>query len=434
MKKTLLHLMAIAIAFIGTSRPLWAGTDTWSTTGTTANFNLAGNWSSLPVNGQDSLVFGAASSAGTTLNNNLAANFSIFDMQFTSAAPSYTIAGNAITMNGNIVLVSATAQQIINLNMNLTGDRIMQAQGANIRLGGNLSGVGGISKTATGTLFLTGTNTYIGNTNIKQGTIAVQSINNNLGSGTIKIGDPSSANGGILAVQGAGESTSKVIDLAGTTGTVEIVNSVTSGTLSLTGNFTATGAGSKTLKLTGGSSSEVGSISGGIVNNSTTNKTSVQINNGIWTLSGSNTYTGNTTVGAGTLVLAQNSQTAFTIGGSGTNNQILGTGTINLNGHFAFDLSGAGTTLGDSWAIVNVGTLTETFGSTFDVQNFFSVNSTLWAKSIGGGHFYNFDETTGGLSVTTVPEPSTWALLGIGLAVAVLYRRRSFAERSRGAR
>ncbi len=422
MKKNLYYIViGTALAFGGVHQSL-AAPRTWDGSDST-NFNLAANWDALPVSGQDSLIFSGTSPSGTTLNNDLAAGFALYDMQFSNTALAYTISGNAVTMNGNIVLTGGTNQQIINLDMNLTGTRTMQANGANIRLGGNLTGVGGIRKTSAGTLYLTGTNTYAGNTLITAGTIAVNSISTNLGSGTIQIGS-TTTQGTLAVVSAPGSSTSKTIDLAGTTGGANIVNSITSGTLTLAGNFTASGAGSKTLTLTGGSASALGAVSGSIVDNSTVNKTSVTINNGIWTLSGNNTYTGNSTVSTGTLVLADNSRTAFEIGASGVNNQIAGGGTLTLNGDFVFNLTGAGTTLGDSWNIVNVGTLSETFGTTFSVVDFYSVSSTLWAQAIGGGKFYNFDETTGLLSVTTVPEPAAWALLAGGLTFVVAMRRR----------
>jgi autotransporter-associated beta strand protein len=145
------------------------------------------------------------------------------------------------------------------------------------------------------------------------------------------------------------------------------------------------------------------------------------------TLSGNNTYTGDTMVTDGTLILADNARLAFDVGATGVNNQILGDGvgtnTVTLDGDFAFNLTNAGTGLGNNWTIVDTATLAETYGTTFSVVGFTSVSGTLWEK-VNGLATYQFNETTGVLSVVAIPEPTTWALLAAGLTFVVVMRRR----------
>ncbi len=162
---------------------------------------------------------------------------------------------------------------------------------------------------------LKGTNTYTGNTTIfGTGKVSVSSIGNsgasgNLGAGTtINLGQ-NSAMVGSLVYTGTGETTSKKINLAGTTGGAVIDQSGT-GLLKFTGVNTTTGSGSKTLTLQGSTAGN-GEIAGAIVDNTAINKTSlVKAGTNTWTLSGANTYTGSTTVNGGTLSLNFDSATA----------------------------------------------------------------------------------------------------------------------------
>jgi hypothetical protein len=156
------------------------------------------------------------------------------------------------------------------------------------------------------------------------------------------------------------------------------------------------------------------------------------------TLSGINTYTGNTIIGQSgfgvptvqntALTLADNAGLKFVIGASGTNNKIVAgtdtgiTRTLTLDGDFTFDLTNAGTTLGDTWQIVDNANLTETYSSTFSVVGF-TETADVWENTVNGTT-YSFAESTGVLSVTGIPEPASLGLLGVGAAALLLRRRR----------
>ena len=206
------------------------------------------------------------------------------------------------------------------LSVNLTGAfgaGTVDTTGGNISLSGILSGAGGLTKIGANSLTLSGSNTYSGNTTVSGGTLVMsggklsspiqyvgysgigsftQSGGTNTVSSTLELGYNSSdsgtynLNGGLLVLPASGL----------TVGSGSATFNFGGGTLGATRpwssslNINMTGAGGVgTVNTTGGNISLSGNLSG--VGGLT------EIGPNTLTLTGSNTYSGNTKVDGGTL-------------------------------------------------------------------------------------------------------------------------------------
>lgn len=281
------------------------------------------------------------------------------------------------------------------------------------------SGVTSLGKTGTGTWTMSGANTFRGVTSILQGNLRVASLNyvssgtlashataSNLGipadvyHGTIGIGN--GANAGQLTYAGTGETTDRVINLAGNTSTGNAtLDQSGTGLLKFTSAFTSTGAGPKTLLLQG-STAGTGEIASAIVDNSAANKTSLtKAGTGMWTLSGASTFSGTATITGGTLRL--DASTGSLLGNAGTLPPLTfsGSGTFQYDGTSA---SGVKTqSLGALSISVGEGTVQTIKGT--------ATSSTLTFASLGtrgGGAAGNFlsggtTDTASKITFTTAP-------------------------------
>ena len=98
----------------------------------------------------------------------------------------------------------------------------------------------------------------------------------------------------------------------------------------------------------------------------------------------------------GTLEFGAASSQEFTPTTNGVTNNITGTGTLTLKGAFEIDLTGADATLGNSWTLVDVASLTETFDTSFSVTGF-TETAGVWALADGPNE-WKFTEATGELT------------------------------------
>jgi len=460
-----LRLLAALAALGAAAIPASAATTTysWTNVANQVNWSSTSSWAGggVPTSGQDtaiSIITGQNAATnndlgpftlnrlvmqtgvGTTKTLGVRGSALLFVKDSNNLAPTILLQNkstqgmtlaNALTVTDALTIThSGTAGTTISGAITNTAGITFDGAGTGaITLGsGVTSGAGGISYTGSYVITVTGANTYTGATTFGGGTVSASSITN--GGSASNLGGASSDaanlvfNGGALRYTGTTAASNRAFTInAGKTAVIEVTSAAA--TLTLAG---ATGA----------------STTGGLTKSGA----------GILALSGANTYTGATQVTAGTLLLsaggslhgsstvvsdgaslslADGSAYTFTIGADGYVNGIasgkgisgLGTNTVSLDGDFLFDLASAGTTLGDSWTIIDLASVGESYLAGFSIANAGAVQSGgVWTFTDSGTQ-YAFDQGTGVLQV--VPEPSAAALLALGLTATVLLRRRKSA-------
>ena len=259
----------------------------WSNAPASSNWNNASDWSGGTIPSAGNLLE-FSNSTITSLTNDFTAGTSFSGLLFTTGASAYTISGNQIALTGGITN-NSTVLETIKLAISDTSlvTLTTTSGGGNLQLGGVISGSGTLSIAGSGTTTLTASNTYSGGTTLNAGTLAI-SNNAALGTGTVTF----TGNSTLAALASLGITNNEVISNG-------VVGTLNSGTFLFTNSGVISGAGSLGIAGTG---------------------TTI--------LTGSNTYTGTTTVdGGGSTLMVNagsiNSTSLLTVGSNTSGNTLI---------------------------------------------------------------------------------------------------------------
>ncbi len=312
--------------------------------GTTVTLNA----STTVATGSTSITFGGAGGLGT----NTATGVQVAGgatLQIGNGGTSGSLmAGQGILNSGAVILNRSDDITFANV---ISGNNIM-------------TGYGTLAKQGAGKATLTGGNSYLGGTTISAGTLSISSLAN--GAVASNIGSSSNAasnlvlDGGTLQYTGAAQITDRLFTLTNNGGAIDASSASNAAlTLNNTGAVAFSGSGARTLILTGTSTGA--NTLAAVIGTGAGGATSVtKTGTGTWTLSGTNTYAGPTTIKGGTLKLASatsnnpiGSSSSIIVGDSLANNSaVLDVTGVSASGGFKVQsgqtLAGHGTVLGDT--------------------------------------------------------------------------------------
>ena len=400
--------------------PGWDASDTHIWDGGSlvdSNWATAENWTgdSLPESG-DTLQFSGSTRLST--NNNFEAGVSYTAVTITTSG--FLLDGNNITVTEGITDSSGSGSNEIKLNVSIgaTTETITVNSGGTLTISGKLDSGYGMIKAGTGTLILSGANTF----NIYGGQYIT------ISAGILQLNKTDTTSYAIVAVN---------VDNGLQFGT-GITNFSISG-LSGAGDFALVDTGNNAITLTAGSSSYE-TIYSGVMSGS--GGLTWQAEADTLTLTGQNTYTGLTTVSNGKLICgaANVIAGAITVTGeysildiNGTS-QTVGAVTITGAGAQIIDSAGGGSLTGTSYAAesgtistvlagsgitltkTTSGTLTLSAANTFTGAVNFNgglINASALNR-LGAGTALNFNG--GGLQFAASFDPSSRTMTFTGSA------------------
>ena len=160
------------LAFLLSAGGAWAADRTWTGGGTDANWGSSDNWGGVALAAGDALFFGG--STRLTNTNNFEVETSFAGVTFNSGAGAFTLAGNALTLGGDLANNDSDTQTI-SLPLTLDAIRTATTASGHIVCNGVISGSGGLTKEGGYSLYLNGDNSYDGETAVNTGTVVIAS-------------------------------------------------------------------------------------------------------------------------------------------------------------------------------------------------------------------------------------------------------------------
>ncbi len=358
-----------------------------------------------------------------------------------------------LDLNGGTVLFNGVGANIGNINTIATGTQSFTS-GLLDGIGANQSTFGGsrvIEKTTSGTVTVQGRVALTSVTNVREGTLVLAGTSN-LGTAAINLGGATTS--GTLAYGGNTATRAAAMDISAGGGSIDVTTSSANLTLSgvISGNGGLTKQGAGILTLTGANTYAGNtSVTGGslLISNSSGSGTgtgAIFVGTG-GTLGGTGSLTGAVTVnnggtlspgssieslGTGALIFNSGSNFSFeldtsTLAGDLVN--VNGDLTLNGNVNLLFSELASGTVLPNSklTLISYSGAWNSGVFSGFADDSEFSLGLNTWRinynDSIAG---INGGANSNFVTITAVPEPSSILLLGLcsGLSILRLRRRK----------
>jgi len=389
---------------------------------------------------------GAISQSGINQGNLIIDTSTITDARI-GGSTNNTFTGNTTVQGGNLIL-SKTGVSTVAVAGNLIIGTSTTIGNTTVRIDGAFSNGGAqLASTSVVSFGGPGINTFVFNNSFNSvlnlaGLNSASGINAvvgaiDTGTTTHRLNLAGSGNysfAGIIrnSSSGSGSTRTVAVTKAGSgtqtfagTNTYTGTTLVTGGTLIISGsiaNSASTVGSTATLQMAGGSAGAVTVNNGGsLIGNGTVGATI--INSG-GLLSPGNSP-GSLSLGSSNLTINSGGNVTMEITGltGGTFDEVININTFTLGGNLTVNFTGT-YAVGNSWDLFGFTSKTGNFSNlafTGAYVGTLGLTGEIWRGTVGGLD-WEFDQSSGNLSV--IPEPSTWMLLGFGLAFILRRIRR----------